>query len=128
MCSAQRGLWCCHGDRHLCIRHVALGLRVSENAAHKHVFKLLAPVQRGGSGLSGHGKERQRRGFFLSAATETQLLIYGVSVSWAGHVLPERSATGGREGEGRSRERKRMSTRERRGFAYTHPAVRSHPH
>ena len=27
-------------------RHVTLCLRVSESAAHKHVFKLLAPVQR----------------------------------------------------------------------------------
>lgn len=53
--------------------------------------------------LGARHRKRQRGGLFLSAMTETQLLIYGVSASWAGHVLPERPATGGGEGEGKSR-------------------------
>lgn len=75
---------------------------MSENAAHKHVFKLLAPVQWEEAASRGTAEERQRRClfffFFFCAATGTQLLIYGVSMSWAGHVLPERPATGGTEG------------------------------
>lgn len=72
--------------------------------AQKHVFKLLAPVQREEAASRGTAKKGRAPAFFLSATTETQLLIYGVSMSWAGHVLPERPATGGRGGEGGKRQ------------------------
>lgn len=62
------------------------------------MFKLLAPVQWEEAASQGRAKKGSAAVPFLSAATETQLLIYEVSMSWVGHVLPERPATGGREG------------------------------
>lgn len=92
---------------------------MSENAAHKHVFKLLAPVQWEEAASRGTAEERQRCGLFLSATTETLLLIYGVSMSWAGRVLPERLATGGRGGEGKeSKSEKGLRLKEKGGGSH----------
>jgi len=49
---------------------------------------------------------------------KTQPLIYGVSMSWAGHVLLERPATEIEKG---------LRLKETSGGSYI-PAVRSHPH
>lgn len=62
------------------MQSVTLCLRVSENAAHKHVFKLLAPVQWDETASRGTAARSSAAAYFSKCSDGHAAVIYGVCV------------------------------------------------